>query len=151
MGCFGWLLQTRRVRGRPRAEHHMRKTPDPFDFPMICLVAVALGFFALGCGSPSTEDTGRVAELQRVFGDKYEFALYEEFYLNARLKHGATGAQDDAERIYKTFHNADATTGKIRPTSYVYLNMYDANGKFLSELFFDPKTQALVRSNVEHH
>jgi hypothetical protein len=105
----------------------------------------------LSCTSKkSVEDARRVSELNQRFGNRYAFKVKDDIYLIARAQTGTPPQLDEATSIYTTFWSA--TNGSIpRPTSYVYLNLYDRAGTFQFQLFYDPREKTIKRSTTEFY
>jgi len=116
----------------------------------ILLVLAAL-LLVWGCTGPSSEDREKLRELERRFGDRYTFKFETEFNLGAQLKKGAASSERDAEKIYKIFIFRDFEKGERRKTSYVYLNVYDENGAFLYQFFYDPQSKTFEKGKVPYY
>lgn len=116
--------------------------------PLLALLAALL--LVWGCTKPPSEDKERLREVEKRFGDRYTLKLEGEFNLNARLKKGAIALGTDAQEIYKIFRFKDFAKREERDSSYVYLNMYDAQGKFLYQFFYDPQTKTFQKGNAPY-
>jgi len=116
------------------------------------IIAVFFAFlFFLGCSSFSTEDKAALANLKNRFGSNYEFDLEGEFYLNVVVKKGFQYSEKDIENIYKSFFFKEADKFERRDTSYVYLNLFDSNGTFLYQFFFDFNDNNFVKNHSPHY
>ena len=105
--------------------------------------------FALGCHKPNSDDVRRLAELEQRYSDRMEFALDGELYLRARIKPGATVTDLDLQHVYRRFYTDEK--GVRRATTYVYLNVYDSDDKFVKQIAFDSRTGRLVEGRTEHY
>lgn len=119
------------------------------------VIAVAVLIFAsngLSCSrsNSSQTDMARLTAVQRDFGDRFEFEPASDIYLNIRFRQDGTPSQEEAEKVYKAFWFAENEVQR-KDSAYVYLNVYDRNGVFQFQLYFDPKTQRITRSAVEHY
>lgn len=117
-------------------------------------VTVALVFLVAltGCGGsgPSAEDLERLRSLEQLFGDRYEFTLKEEFYLSADRVDGQELANEECEKIFRTFRFEQPNGTALRQSSYVYVNFYEM-GQFRFQLFFDPRLETIERSDTPHY
>lgn len=117
--------------------------------PFIAWVALASLF---GCGGPSPDDQAKLVELEKRFGNHYEFSFQGDSYLLAKLKKGATNSDQETEEMYKLFLFQDFKKRERRSSSFVYLNIYDSKGNFLYQYFYDPQSQFFRKEEkVEHY
>jgi len=117
----------------------------------ICL-GVLLLFVVEGCTHPSSEDNLQLSTLKAQFGGRYEFSLQAEFYLRVRMKPGIAGSESEAQEIYRAFFMKKGQgILERRRTSYVYLNVYDSEGEFLWQLFYNPSSGKIEKSMSENY
>src|SRR5437867_2569512 len=103
------------------------------------LAALTL-LLASGCKSPTPEDEARLRMLETRFGSDFTFE-FETFdiYLKARSRSQNVIPQATAEAIYREFWFTES--GHVRKdTSYVYLNIYNREGVFQYQLWWDQNT-----------
>lgn len=121
-----------------------------------CAAGEAIGLlllFAAGfaCGlGPTEEDRSRLQQVENRYGDRYRFRLAsDDVYLEAYRTGKGEPTEQEARAIYRDFWFED---GEPRSDSrYVYLNLYDDEGDFLFQLYWDPERQELVRSSTSHY
>lgn len=116
------------------------------------LLAFVLGAFTLSTCERSTPPAADVAMLHMVeerFEQSVEMELESELYVRARLKPGVRLSHADLDRLYAAFFLLP--DGQRRETEYVYLNVYDADGRFLEQLAYDMSLQKIIRSRTEHY
>lgn len=120
-----------------------------FGRTILCVCAVTL--LLAGCKSPTAEDEKRLQLLNAHFGSQFTFS-FESFdvYLVARSKSNDVVPQSDAEAIYRDFWFTQ--NQQLRSdTSYVYLNVYNRNGAFQYQLWWDAKAKTFGRGRQEHY
>lgn len=116
---------------------------------VLVLILASTGL-SCSCSNSSQTDMARLAAVQRDFRDRFEFEPGSDIYLNIRFRQDGTPSQEEAEKVYKAFWFAENEVQR-RDSAYVYLNVYDRNGVFQFQLYFDPQTQRITRSAVEHY
>jgi hypothetical protein len=114
--------------------------------PLVSLL-VSVGL-ATGCTSPSSEDEYRLRSLEQKFGAQYQFALAGCCYLEAALRKGARYSEDQAREIAGLFVVAGSAR---RDTAYQYVNFFDAEGRFIHQMFYNSATHALEKSATPHY
>ena len=113
------------------------------------LGAALLVFVLTGCDAPgSARDRELVDEITRAHGGRIELTLEENLYLRARSRSG-TVSEPEMQQVYQAFFFEPG--GGRRTTGYVYLNVYDAEDRFLFQLFHDPNRGRLIRSSAERY
>ena len=85
-----------------------------------------------GCVQPTPEDRARIASLEAAYGDRFRFSTAEGLYLRVEPREGERVTDANAEDIFARFFLEDGR--KRRETSFVYLNVYDADGDFVYQL-----------------
>ena len=111
----------------------------------------AIGLLA-ACASdpPLTErDAAALARLEDEFGEKLTFRPTAGLYLDARLRPNTRIRRSELERAYRRFFMD--SIGDRRATRFVYLNLYDAHGRFVEQIFWSTITAELQRSNAERY
>ena len=105
----------------------------------------------LGCTVPATDaDRARLAQLETQFGDRYEFEFDGDLYLRVTARDRVDPPVADVEQAYRTFMNRP--DGTRRKTSFVYLNVYDVNDKFLYQIHFDEHNGKFgMTTEAEHY
>lgn len=80
----------------------------------------------------SGNDAHSLARVRAEFGGRYIISPDGDLYLRARARPNMEVAHSDLERIYETFFTD--STGERRDTRFVYLNAYDARGRFVIQV-----------------
>jgi hypothetical protein len=75
--------------------------------------------------------------------------LKGEFHLLVRQRATEPVPETEIENIYKAFFFKYPTEMVRRETSFVYLNVYDKDGRFLYQLAYSPSRHGLIRSDRE--
>jgi hypothetical protein len=101
----------------------------------------------IGCARPTNSDKEALQVLTGKFGERYDFKFDGEFWLIARAQKDVVIRKGEDEEMYKVFFFENKGLMKERNTSYVYLDLYDSDGKFVCQLYFDPQTKAFRRNN----
>lgn len=120
-------------------------------FILAVLVHAALVLTA-GCvldRPPPEADQLALARVQRKVESRLVLGLEHELYVTARIRPGASVTQADMEQVYRDFFFLP--DGSRRDTDYVYLNVYDADGRFQYQLAYVPRTGRMVRNASEHY
>jgi hypothetical protein len=105
------------------------------------IVSLLLCGLALSsCRSPSTEeDQLKLQELRTAYLNRYRFEFETGgLYLNAWSLVDKEPSKDEAKAIYKTFWFKDGQK-RTDNTGYVYLNVFNNEGAFQFQVFWDPK------------
>lgn len=110
----------------------------PIATTLVCLVLCALT--SNSCGSPSTqEDRTKLQELKATYGDRYRFEFQTGgLYLNTWSLVDKEPSKDEAKTIYKTFWFKDGQK-RTNDIEYVYLNIFNKEGDFQFQVYWDPK------------
>lgn len=119
--------------------------------PFLAIVALtAASLLFLNCRPrPTAEDSRRFAQLRQRYGIKYRFELAEDTYLEARNTVDAVVDKNEAIEMYKCFwFTADV---ERRDSNYVYLNLYNRDGDFQYQIFWDRNHRRFVTSNRDHY
>lgn len=114
------------------------------------ILSLALAVSA-ACGpgaSPSAADQAALERVRREFGT-VEVELERPVYVRARMRSRAAVPQPEMERLYTAFFFSP--DGRRRDTRFVYLNVYDAEGRFAYQLWYDEKARAFVRGRTDHY
>jgi len=122
------------------ASHVAKATKHFFLIIFLCSVFV-------GCAQPSNQDREALQMLTKKFGDRYNFKFDGEFWLVANAKKDVVILKGEDEEMYKIFFFENKDTMQERNTSYVYLDLYDSDGKFVCQLYFDPQVKSFRRNN----
>lgn len=117
-------------------------------FAAIVTLAAALSVWSCR-PDPTAEDSRRLEQLQQRYGDRYRFELEEDTYIEATNKVDATVSTNEAISIYKDFW----FNGNIerRDSHYVYLNLYNKDGDFQFQIFWDRNSGRFITSNRGHY
>ena len=99
--------------------------------------------------NPTPEDSRRLEQLQQRYGNRYRFELAEDTYIEATNQAEATVKKDEAISIYKDFWFTGNT--ERRDSHYVYLNLYNKDGDFQFQIFWDRNSGRFVTSNRDHY
>lgn len=102
-------------------------------------------FLVIYCCESLVTDTDKklLNELKEKYRDKYKFELKYDLYLFVTFKNTNNG--NDIEDIYRYFF---LRNDKLREeSSYIYLNVYNTDEKFLYQLYF--YEGKIIRSNIE--
>jgi len=133
---------------RPRSKRHVPsavRSNTKGRFPWLCVLLIVLA----ACQSASREDTERLSSLQSTYGDRYVFSLKGEFHLLAQQRTTEPVPEAEIENIYRAFFSKNPAEMIRRETSFVYLNVYDREGRFLYQLAYSPSRHGFVRSSRE--
>jgi hypothetical protein len=118
----------------------------------IFLLLVLLLSLSFGCYKATDEDRAKLKELEVKFGDRYKFSLTSDgTYIHAKLKKDATLQKNDDEEMYKLFIFKNFEKEERRNTPYAYLNLYDAKGNFLHQIYYDSKAHKFGREYKREH
>ena len=97
------------------------------------------------------EDNRRLKELEKRYGNRFSFVLENETYINVGCKKGVRPDEREVINIYKTFFWDDYLDDKRKGSSYVYMNLYDSNGTFEYQLFYDINERQFMKSRADHY
>jgi hypothetical protein len=123
----------------------------------LCLIEIALGGIAvsLTCFSVTScskfslatgSDKEAIERLQRDWGSKYDFKLTLGTYWKTRLKPNVPLDEQELRAILEEFvEGRDA-----RDSGFVYMNVYDANGRFLVQFYRD-RDGTIQKSTAEYY
>jgi hypothetical protein len=120
----------------------------PRRFAAIVVVAAAL--ISWSCSpNPTPEDSRRLEQLRARYGDRYRFELAEDTYIEATNRVDATVNKNEAIAIYRDFW----FTGNVErlDTHYVYLNLYNKDGDFQFQIFWDGNNGRFAMGNRDHY
>jgi hypothetical protein len=118
----------------------------------VFILFLVLSILSFSCYTPTDEDRAKLKELENQFGDRYKFSLDKNGpYLYAKLKKDAVIHKDDDEVIYKLFRFKNFEKKEERDSTYVYLNLYDAKGNFIHQIYYDPKIHEFRREYKREH
>lgn len=110
-----------------------------------------LCFIIAGCCDHPTEgDRAAMQMLTKKFGDRYTFELDGELWLVARAKKNVLVLKGEEEEMYKVFFCETNDQMKKRNTTYVYIDLYDSDGKFICQLSFDHEKKVFGRDNMPY-
>ena len=117
------------------------------------LAAIVMAAAALICSScspnPTPEDSRRLEQLRARYGDRYRFELAEDTYIEATNQVDATVDKNEAIAIYREFWFNGNT--ERQDTRYVYLNLYNKDGDFQFQIFWDRNSGRFATSNRDHY
>ena len=89
--------------------------------------------------------------LRSRYGNDYMFEVEEPVYLRVTARQSAKPDTKELESIFKAFWLND-DGGRRSDTSFVYLNAYNNDGKWVVQLYWDPKQGRIVSERTrEHH
>lgn len=115
--------------------------------PLLCLVLVLT---ACGPRAPLSErDAAALAQVREEFGGKLVFATTDGLYLDARLRPHMLVDDAELDRLHRRFFLD--SLGSTRATGFVYLNLYDARGRFVKQVWWDPATGEFRRQHTERY
>ena len=80
------------------------------------------------CDHATEGDKIAFAKVERAWGAKYEFHLSSDIYWSAKIRHGGGVDEEELRTIFDQF------SGTRKNTVFVYMNVYDATGKFMFQL-----------------
>jgi hypothetical protein len=90
-------------------------------------------------------------KVEKQYSHLYTFELRREFYLEASAKKDTYINFEELQEIYKLFGFKDGEGYTRRNTSYVYLNVYAYNGKFMYQIYYDPIKNKFIKGNTPHY
>jgi hypothetical protein len=93
----------------------------------------------------TASDKEAIARLQQKWGPKYDLELTSEIYWKVKLKPNVALNEDELRTIFNQFI-ADRS---YPDTVFVYMNVYDAGGRFIVQLFRD-RDGKIQKSDVEY-
>lgn len=119
---------------------------------LVQFVSLLLSCLSLSCSPtapPSEADQRALTVVQESVKQQLRLELEDELYVRARLLSNASVTSGELDRVYRGFFfHPD---GRRRTTEYVYLNVYDSEGKFIIQLAYDPRVDKLIRSSTERY
>lgn len=114
------------------------------------VILAAVSLVSCSDSMATRADVARLADLERQYQDRFAFRLHSDTYLDARFLKGGIPSEGEARRIYEAFWFAHHQ--EPRPDSaFTYLNIYDERGAFQFQLYYDPETHHILRSNKERY
>lgn len=114
------------------------------------IVIMAAALITWSCSpNPTPEDSRRLEQLQQRYGNRYQFELAEDTYIEATNKVDATVDKSEAISIYRDFWFTGNT--ERRDSHYVYLNLYNKDGDFQYQIFWDRNSGRFATSNRDHY
>jgi hypothetical protein len=118
--------------------------------PLIAIMIVAATLNTSSCSpNPTPEDARRLAQLRQRYADRYRFDLAEDTYIEATNNIDATVDKNEAISIYRDFWFTG--NAERRDSNYVYLNLYNKDGDFQYQIFWDRQSARFVTSNRDHY
>jgi len=111
------------------------------------LLALLICFVMIGCAEPTKSDMEALQKLTEKYGDRYDFKFDGEFWLVARAKKNVVIRKGEDEEMYKVFVFENKEKMIERNTSYIYLDLYDSDGNFVCQLFFEQGKKAFGRGD----
>jgi hypothetical protein len=115
------------------------------------LIYISLSFIYYGCAHPTDADKNIVIDLEKIYKGRYSFDFEDEFYLRVQVNKGSNTLNQDALDIYKKFNFIDFDKNIVRPTNYLYLNLYDHHGYFFYQLCYDFQKKEFTRGRTEYY
>jgi len=105
---------------------------------IVCLILFTLALNS--CRSSSTqEDRTKLQDLRKAYGTRYRFEFETGgLYLNAWSLVDKEPSKDEAKTLYKAFWFKDGQK-RTENTKYVYLNVFNNEGAFQFQVYWDPK------------
>jgi hypothetical protein len=89
------------------------------------------------CKSAATEaDRKKLQELRSVYANRYEFELEEGLYVKAKSLIDKQPNKDEGMQIYRSFWFEGQSP---RTTNYVYLNIFNKDGDFQFQVYWESK------------
>ena len=116
---------------------------------MMIVLPVALVLTVSCRPRPTAEDSRRFAQVKQRYGNRYRFEFAEDTYLEATNTVDAAVNKNEAIAIYKDFWFTGET--ERRDSNYVYLNLYNRQGEFQYQVFWDRNSGRFVMSNRDHY
>lgn len=147
-----WACQSRNaaVSVLPDCEACMRYLAGRWSIflPIVIILGVAGCDWTAGA-SATPEDRQRLERITQKYRTQLEFTLESDLYMRAKLRPEKRISVAELEQVYRDFFFQP--DGTRRETLYVYLNVYDARGRFLFQLSHDPRKQQITRGSAEHY
>lgn len=92
---------------------------------------------SISCKSSASEaDRRKLQEVRSAYANRYEFEFEEGLYVRAKSLIDKQPNKDEAMQIYRTFWFEGHSP---RTTSFVYLNVFNKDGDFQFQVYWDPK------------
>jgi hypothetical protein len=102
----------------------------------------------LACNTLTDEDRARLAHVRAKYGDRYEFST-SDVYLSVRARHAGATAWEDWMAIYKDFWLAGQEPRAS--SALAYMNVYDIQGVWQGQFFWDPNAHQIEFSHSKEH
>jgi hypothetical protein len=104
----------------------------------------------LRCGPGATpEDLERLERIKGRYGDEYDISLRQSTYVEAEYKDRGCPEREEARAIHRAFWmSGDRSRGN---SNYIYLNLFDRNGKFCYQLYWNPDSQGIDESSQPYY
>ena len=116
------------------------------------LALLMLTMIITACTNYATpEDNRRLKELENRYGNRFNFVLENETYINVGCKKGVRSDERELINIYKTFFWDDYLDDTRKDSSYVYMNLYDSSGTFEYQLFYEINKRQFMKSRADHY
>ncbi|SRR6266481_5114407 len=114
-----------------------------FILPVICLPLFALE----ACSQATPGDKKALRRVDQQWGDKYKFKLSQEIYWTARARPNVSPDEQELRSALETF-----TAGRqLKDSAFTYLNVYDAKGRFVFQLYRDAHGKIVKELKSEHY
>ncbi len=89
-------------------------------------------------------------EAEKRFGQRYEFAFQYEAYVRAQSRVADVPRREEGTEIFKVLRFGN--DGRPRANSRItYLNLYDREGKFRFQVYWDPQKSAFGFSDQQFY
>lgn len=114
------------------------------------VMVVAAALIVWSCSpNPTPEDSRRLEQLKERYGNRYQFELAEDTYIEATNTADASVEKAEAIAIYRDFFFRGDV--ERNDSNYVYLNLYNKEGDFQYQIFWDRNNSRFVTSNRDHY
>ncbi len=123
------------------------------NLPVMLRIAVLtlILLVATSCSRATPEDIRRLDNMEKQYGDRFSFALEPEIYITVQCKKGSIPAEDELIKIYRTFFWDEQHNEKRDDSSFVYMNVYDAKGRFQYQLFYEANKGKFGKNSADHY
>lgn len=106
----------------------------------------------LACSSRATpEDEAALARARRVFGQRFLIEPRQDLYIEARYRLGGCPREEEAIPLYEALLMEPSLDSRRTDSSFVYLDLSNDEGEFCFQLFYDPNTGRIERSEQPYY
>ena len=113
------------------------------------IISVFIIMILSSCAGPSDEDRLVLKKVEKKYSHLYTFEFRRDLFLMADAKKGTNIKFEELQEIYKQFFlKKDGKEYTYRDTTYVYLDVFNANGAFLYQIAYNDREKKFVKSNT---